>query len=103
MWPFRRPKSQAHKVIEIKEAAIAFSAEKWTYFCQVLKFKSEVPLRDQIQAFLVPLEEGLKNNFPVLRDSPSAITLLFAMKGIEKSGLHSRQEIEDALGIEIPD
>jgi hypothetical protein len=51
--------------------------------------------------FSVPAIEGLKNNFPVLK-SDEALCMMIIAKGIEESGSYSREEIESALGVNLP-
>ena len=73
MWPFKR-KTKADAALAVMDQAIAFTADKWSYFTKALPFKEDVPLKDRITAFLVPATEGLKNNFPALRSAPDAIS-----------------------------
>jgi hypothetical protein len=103
MWPFTKPKTKADAVLEILEAAISVTSEKWTLFSKTLTFKEDVPLRDRITAFLVPASEGLRKNFEPLSDGAEGIILLIVVKGIERSRTHSKSEIESAMGISIPE
>ena len=102
MWPFRR-KSTAEDVIKITPDVIKFSSEKWIIFCDQLPFKENVALEDKVIAFLIPLTEGLKNNFTALKSAPDHVFLFFAAMGIVASGTHSREEIEKALDCSLPD
>lgn len=102
MWPFKR-KSKADATLAVMDQAIAFAADKWSYFTKAMPFKADVPLKDRISMFLVPATEGLKNNYPALRSAPDAIFLLIVAKGIEKSGTHTRVQIEAGLGVQLPD
>ena len=103
MWPFQKRKSDADRVIEIMDQAVSFACEKWLYFSQTLIFNQNVPLRDRIAAFLVPVSEGLKNKFEPLRRAPDPVILLIVAKGVEASRTHSRNEIENALGAPLPE
>lgn len=103
MWPFRKKATAADRTIEVWDDAIAHAAEQWINYSKVLVFKSEVGLRERIFAFSVPMFEGLKNKFPPLREAPDAVLLLLVAKCIEKSGTHSRSQIETALGMPLPD
>jgi hypothetical protein len=92
--------SDADQVIGILPDAIAFASQKWIFFVD------EVPLLDsslynKITMFSVPAIEGLKNNFPVLK-SDEALCMMIIAKGIEESGSYSREEIESALGVNLP-
>jgi hypothetical protein len=83
--------------------AIKVAAEKWIYFCESLRFREDVPLHDRITAFYVPFSDGARSNVAALRYAPDAVLLLIVAKGIERSGTHSRPEIERALGLTLPD
>ena len=100
---FGKKKSKADAAIAAMPQAIERAAEKWAYFCETLVFKAEVPLVARIGSFLVPFEEDVRKNMPALRDAPGAVILLVVAKGIERSGTHSRAEIEEALGFPLPD
>ena len=102
MWPFRR-KSEADLAIDVMDDVIAHVAEKWRNFQEFFVFKDGVGLEDQVFSFSVPMTEGIRNTFPQLRKSPDAVIFLFMVKGIEKSGTHTRDQLEKALGVEIPD
>jgi hypothetical protein len=85
------------------DGATAFAADKWLYFTKTLPFKDDVSFLDRIICFLPPAFEGLRKNFPALRQAPEAVLLLIVAKGIEFSGTHSRAELEAALGVPMPD
>jgi hypothetical protein len=99
---FRR-RSKADAAVEAFRPAIQFASEKWAYYCEMLPFRADVPLADRINGFMMPFEEGLAANFPAFRNAPPGVALLIAAKGIELSGSHSRAEIEEALGVPLPD
>jgi len=69
----------------------------------MLPMKADVPLKDQVMMFMGPFEEGLRANHPVFRDSPDAAVFLIVLKGVERSGTHSTEEIQEAFGIELPE
>ena len=102
MWPFRKKVTAADRVIEIWDNAIERAAGKWIYFSKTFVFKNGVPLRTKIIAFSVPAFEGLRNNFPPLKEAPETVLMLIVLKCIEKSRTHSRSQIETAMGITIP-
>lgn len=95
--------NRADDAIAIFPQAIDFVAGRWLYFCERIIYKAEVPLVDRIGGFAVPAEQGLENNFPPLRDAPKGILLMIIAMGVWKSGTHSRDEIEAALGVQLPD
>src|SRR5262245_53575890 len=103
MWPFQRKKSAADEVIEQMDELIGIAKRKWDESSTLLPFKDDVQLKDRIVAFMMPFSEGARKNVPALKKAPGAVILLIAAKGIERSGTHSREEIEEALGIQLPD
>jgi hypothetical protein len=103
MWPFRRKSADTEKVIAVLDDTINIVAQKWRHFSTTLVFKEDVPLQERIAAFSFPMFEGIRKNVPELRKSPDAFLLIVVAKGIEKSGTHSRAEIEEALGAALPD
>lgn len=100
---FRRKKSAADDVIAVMYDVIQTASDKWTLFSNTIIYKQEVPLVDRVTAFMVPFEEGLRANVPALRNPPDGLILMLVLKGIEKSGTHTRQEIETAFGLRLPD
>ncbi len=90
-------------MIAVLDDTIDIVADKWLYFSKTLAFKEDVVLRDRIAAFYFPMFEGLRKNVLPLRKSPDAILLIVVAKGIEKSGMQTRGEIEEALGAPLPD
>jgi len=95
-------RSQADETIEVMDDAIQFAAEKWTYFTEAVPFKDSVTLQEKIISFMSPATEGLKNNFSALQNAPDPIYMLIVAKGVELSGAHSKEEIENALGVPLP-
>jgi len=102
VWPFKI-KSQADAIIDVLEHSISFTSEKWLHFTASLPFRDDVELRERIRYFAMPVGEGLRNNFPALREANEAILLIIVAKGIERSGTHSRAELEAALGLPLPE
>ena len=94
--------SKSDDVIAILDDAIAVTAEKWLYYCNTLKIKSDVTLQEQIFMFLAPATEGLKNGFPALNDAPETIFLVIVAKAVVRSGTHTSQQVEQALGVQLP-
>ena len=101
MWPFKK-KTSADKIIDVMDDIISHVAAKWTFFRKTLPFKDGVGLDEQIAMFSVPMKEGLNNTFPVIKDSPDALFMLLIAKGIEQSGTHSKEQLEQALGAPLP-
>ena len=101
--PRAKRASDADKVIAVFNHTIDIVTDKWLFFSKTLAFKEDVVRRDRIAAFSFPMFEGLIKNVLPLRKSPDAILLIVVAKGIEKSGTHTRGEIEEALGAPLPD
>lgn len=101
IWPFKK-KSNADAAIAVSDDAIQLSCDRWLAYNEQFKFKDSVALQEKIMMFSVPMSEGLKNTFPVLRNSPDAALFLFIAMGVEKSGTHTTQQIEEALGAPLP-
>lgn len=99
---FGKKASKADAVIEALPHAIQNAADKWKVFCE-LPFTQETLLVDRVAAFLVPFEEGLRKNVKAFKDAPAGIALIVVLKGIERSGTHSKNEIEEAFGLRLPD
>jgi len=102
MWPFRSKARDAERVIAVFDEAVALATDKWLMFSKTIVFKSEVALGERIQLFAVPMFEGLRSNYPPLKNASAAVLLLIVAKGVQKSGTHSRAEIEQALGAPLP-
>lgn len=85
VWPFKK-KFKADAVIEVLDSSIKFAADKWLYFTKASPFKDDIGLRDKVIMFMPPVGEGLRNNFPALREANDAILLMIIAKGIERSG-----------------
>ena len=103
MFGFGKKKSKADATLSVLDDAIRFATDRWLYFCEKLPFKEDVGLAERIAAFSVPFNEGAKNNFPPLREAPDAVLFLIVAKGVEASGTHTRAQIEEALGFQLPD
>jgi hypothetical protein len=95
--------SEAERVYAVFDDAVAIAANKWLFFSKTLAFKDEVTLEERIQLFAMPMFEGLRTHFSPLAKAPAGVLLLICAKGVEKSGTHSRAEIEQALKVQLPD
>ncbi|WP_298671317.1 hypothetical protein [uncultured Sphingomonas sp.] len=103
MFGFGKKQSKADAAIAVMPQAIEAASEKWRFFCEKLVFKAEVPLADRIASFTVPFFQGARQNIPALKEAPDAVLLLIVAKGIERSGTHTKAQIEQALGTRLPD
>jgi hypothetical protein len=103
MWPFPKKPSKADAAVGRVDAVVAIAADKWSHFCKTLPFKNDVGLAERIYSFSGPFGEGLRQNVPEFRGANDGLILLIIAKGVERSGTHSRAEIEQALGMPLPD
>lgn len=102
MFGFRKKQSKADAALAVMDDAIGMAAEKWRYSCEKLPHRADLPLVDRIASFLIPFSEGARASIPAFKDAPDAVLLIMVAKGIERSGTHTRAQIEDALGIPLP-
>jgi hypothetical protein len=100
MWPFSRKSSPADAAIAETPLAVDRACSKWLE-CQKLPFRENVDLFTKATAFSMPFGEGLRQR-SAFKDAPDALVFLFIDLGIEKSGTHSRDEIEAAFGAKLP-
>jgi hypothetical protein len=103
VWPFNLHKSKADAAIEVLPALIENAAGKWREFYEVFKFKDGVGLDKQILLFTTPFSEGVREHVPAMKNAPDGLILLIVAKGVERSGTHSRAQIEEALGMTLPE
>jgi hypothetical protein len=103
MFGFKKRQSKADAAVAVLDDAIHLAAERWQFFCDKLAFRESVGLADRITAFMVPFAEGAGKTFPALQNAPEGVILMIVAKGVERSGTHSRAEIERALGLPLPD
>ena len=100
MWPFIRKKSAADMAIEEMPKAIEAARKKWLIYNE-LPFKMGVPLDWKIRRFMIPFEQFLRG-WDAYKDAPGAVVLLIVCKGVQRSGTHTKAEIEAALNITLP-
>jgi hypothetical protein len=102
MFGLGKSKSKADAALGVMDSTVATAAEKWRLFCDKVSYRDNVGLADRIAAFSVPFGDGARQNIPALRTAPDGLLLLIVAMGVEKSGTHSRAEIESALGVKLP-
>ena len=103
IWPFSKRQPEAEKFLALMPRLVEVVSDKWLYFSNTLVFKEDIPLKDKIAAFSVPTMEGMSENVKGLKSSPDAALFLVIALGILKSGTHTKEEIEAALGAKLPD
>ena len=97
MFGLRKHKSKADAALAVMPDAIGLVTDRWRYFTDTIPFREGVPLEDKIASFCIPMYEGLKNTFPTLKGSPESFLLILVVKGIERSGTHTSEELYVAL------
>jgi hypothetical protein len=102
IWPFSKREWPADRFLTLMPELIDRASEKWLYFCQTLKFKEGTPLVERITSFAIPAIDGMKR-IPELKDTPESMLLLVVALGIVRSGTHTKEEVENALGTELPE
>lgn len=84
-------------VAKIKDRA----ERKWCYFSTKLHFNDQVSLRSKIDAFKIPFLDGVRSDFPVLRDACDDFFDPIIALGITDAGTNTLEEVQLALGIEL--
>jgi hypothetical protein len=100
MWPFKKKRSAADIAIEWTPRAIDVAKQQWLEF-EDQPFAMAMPLDEKLFLFNEGLKSGLRQ-WEAFQDSPDALFLLIAAKGVERSRTHLRIEIETALKTPIP-
>jgi hypothetical protein len=104
MFGFGKKPSKADAALAVMPEATALVSERWRYVCDTLPYKAGVPLEDRIASFCIPMYEGLRKTFPSLRAAPESFLLIVVVKGIERAGTHTSEELYGALGMPpLPD
>lgn len=104
MFGLGKKPSKADAALAVMPKAIELVADRWRYYCETIPYRDGVPLADRIATFCIPMHEGLRTTFPVLRASPEPFLLIVVIKGIEHSGTHNTDELYGALGMPpLPD
>jgi hypothetical protein len=104
MFGFGKRESKADAALAVMEDAIGLVTKRWRYMCETIPYKPDAPLADRIATFCIPMYEGLKNTFPTLKAAPEPFLLIVVVKGIERSGTHTAEELYGALGMPpLPD
>ncbi len=95
--PGPHERSDVEESTELQRKLVERVAQKWTYFEETLAFKPEVPLKERIRLFKIPLLEGIRHDFPIFRETQENELDAIIALGIDQTGTHSIFEIERAL------
>jgi hypothetical protein len=101
MWPFKPKKSKADLAAEWLPRAVEVAKFKWIEF-DAQPFASSFSLTQKIVFFSEGLEKGL-GQWEAFKSPPQGLMMLIAAKGIQASGTYSKEEIEQALCLELPE
>ena len=85
----------------LMEKIIDRASRKWSYQSDVFVFKDEVTLRAKIEGFKIPFIEGVRNDFPMLRDAPDNFFDAMIGLGITRTGTHTLEDVECALDMQL--
>jgi hypothetical protein len=80
---------------------IKFSAQIWLKYCRQVSLADSVQLAERVAPFLFAMTDGLKERFPELKNSSGPVFLWIALKGIEISRTHTREQLESEFGIQL--
>jgi hypothetical protein len=70
---------------------------KWTDFHQQLKFKSDVPLSEIIEIFIVPAREYVTSTYPEFSSAPNQVVWMMVFSAVMESGTHSKEAVNEAV------
>ena len=70
---------------------------KWTAFHQQLKFKSDVPLSEIIEIFIVPAREYVVKTYNEFATAPNQIVWMMVFNAVMESGTHSKEVVNEAV------
>ncbi len=105
MWPFIRPKKTLKEIeIERFPELVDAVAKKWPKYLQEMEKSgfSDPPLDYQFLTFGINAAKALRQANYALRLSEDGYFYMAVAVGMLKSGLFTQQQIEAAIGREIP-
>ena len=70
---------------------------KWTDLHQQLKFKSDVPLSEIIETFIVPAREYVISKYPEFSGLPNQVVWTMVFSAVMESGTHSKEAVNEAV------
>jgi hypothetical protein len=71
--------------------------ESWLFFLNKMKFKDDVLLADQLEAFTYPTKVLIENRHPAVAAAPAEVFRLILLNAVISSGSHSPAEINAAI------
>ena len=105
MWPLsRRAKaadlqSKRDQIIAVSEEVEDWIAPKWQAFLiDKNNFDGELSLEMMMTAFFGINYEVIKKAFPILKNAPIELVVAVGGEGVAKSGTHSLDEVQAAIG-----
>ena len=97
---FRKRKPTTHSSDELKANMDIVTEElrtKWFDFYTRLNFKSDVPLSEIIETFIVPAREYIISTYPYFSTAPNKVVWMMVFTAVMESGTHSTEIINDAV------
>lgn len=70
---------------------------KWMAFHQQLKFKSDVPLSEIIEIFIVPAKEYVVTTYPEFSTAPNQMMWMLVFSAVLESGTHPKEVVNEAV------
>ena len=103
MSPYSGPEMKGHEIMALLEGDIPTVSREWLRFRESSAFPKGAPLVNQVRAFFSPMAAFLKKRHESRMPVPNEILLLVILKGIERTGTHTKSQLESALGKKLPD
>ena len=72
-------------------------AEKWVYYNTTLKFNPEIPLSEIIEGFAIPIQQFVRNEYPLLDAAGPALLWSMMFRGIEQTRSPSPDAVNRAI------
>jgi len=84
-------------ILAQSEQCIHQIAEKWVNYNTMITFKPEVPLSKIIEGFANPIQQFVRNEYPLLDAAGPALLWLMIFRGIEQTGSPSPDAVNRAI------
>jgi hypothetical protein len=72
---------------------------KWVEFQKLVPLRSDLPLSDRIEAFIVPARVGILKHYPTMRTAPAGLIWEMVFVAVIESKTHTPDEISDARAL----
>ena len=97
-WFRRKPEADVADLLKQQSAECTRKiTEKWVNYVNVLKFKSEVSLSEQIETFALPVRKFVENHYPLLATAPPNVFWMMIFVAVLESDTHSSEQVNEAV------